>query len=153
MGDTLGVQDEIQKVSEINPNILDAKGILIATFSSILEPNELTEWFKENNRSFVVFELNDKVSGFNITKKEIHEGLFGFLNSISVQSMRDDFINSLKLSDTKAIKETKQKNILDEDIINNMSKVERIEKLDELIDNGLDKLSEDDKKLLPLLAK
>ena len=153
MGDTLGVKEEIQKVSEITPNILDAKGILIATFSSIVEPNELTDWFKENNRSFMVFDLNKSVSGFNITKKEIHEGLFGFLKTINVESMGNDFFNNLSVSDVKEIKETKQRNILNKDIIGNMSKIERMGKLDELIDNGLDKLSEDDKKLLPLLAK
>ena len=104
MGDTLGVKEEIQKVSEITPNILDAKGILIATFSSIVEPNELTDWFKENNRSFMVFDLNKSVSGFNITKKEIHEGLFGFLKTINVESMGNDFFNNLSVSDVKEIK-------------------------------------------------
>ena len=51
MGDTLGVQSEIQKISETTPNILDAKGILISTFSSIANVDELTEWFKSNKRS------------------------------------------------------------------------------------------------------
>ena len=97
MGDTKGVLNEITKISETKPNVLDAKGVLIATFSSIAEPNELTEWFTENNRNFLIFDLNKKSSGFNITKKEIHEGLFGFLNEINVDEMGEKFIQSIDL--------------------------------------------------------
>ena len=79
MGDTLGVQAEIQKISETTPNVLDAKGILISTFSSLVELNELKEWFKENKRSFLIFDLDEESSGFNIMKKNVEDGLFGFL--------------------------------------------------------------------------
>ena len=58
MGNTTGVVPEIDKVSESKPNILDAKGIVIGTFTSFMEPNELSEWFKSNDRSFLVFDLN-----------------------------------------------------------------------------------------------
>ena len=44
LGDTKNVKDEIQKVSETEPNVLDAKGIVIATFSSLMEPIELNDW-------------------------------------------------------------------------------------------------------------
>jgi hypothetical protein len=105
MGDTLGVQAEIQKISEIDPNILDAKGILIATFSSLAEPNEITEWFISNNRSFLVFDLDKESSGVNITKKDIHEGLFGFLRGLNMDDMNDKFMKSIELSsETKTIK-------------------------------------------------
>lgn len=162
MGDTLGSQEEIIKVSEIKPNVLDAKGILIATFSSIIEPSELTEWFTSRNRSFLLFDLNETSSGFNITKKEIHEGLFGFLKNLNVEQMNEDFLRTIHLSsDTKAVKtekkktqkETKNKNLLDKAKIEKMSSHEKDELLNQLIDNGLEKLSEHDKTLLHLLAK
>jgi len=162
MGDTLGSQEEIIKVSEIKPNVLDAKGILIATFSSIIEPSELTEWFTSRNRSFLLFDLNETSSGFNITKKEIHEGLFGFLKNLNVEQMNEDFLRTIHLSsDTKAVKtekkktqkETKNKNLLDKAKIEKMSNYEKDELLNQLIDNGLEKLSEHDKTLLHLLAK
>lgn len=157
MGDTLGVQAEIQKISETTPNVLDAKGILISTFSSLAEPNELTEWFKENKRSFLVFELDQKTSGFNITKKQIHEGLFGWLDKIDTNVMSDEFFKSMSesviKSKLKPLRKELKINKLDEKLINNMSPKERHEKLNELIDNGLENLSEEDKKLLPLLAK
>ena len=162
MGDTLGSQEEIIKVSEIKPNVLDAKGILIATFSSIIEPSELTEWFTSRNRSFLLFDLNETSSGFNITKKEIHEGLFGFLKNLNVEQMNEDFLRTIHLSsDTKAVKtekkktqkETKNKNLLDKAKIEKMSNHEKDELLNQLIDNGLEKLSKHDKTLLHLLAK
>ena len=59
MGDTLGVVQEIEKISDSKPNILDAKGIIIATFTSFVEPSEISEWFTVNNRSFLVFDLNE----------------------------------------------------------------------------------------------
>ena len=160
MGDTLGSQEEIIKVSEIKPNVLDAKGILIATFSSIIEPSELTEWFTSRNRSFLLFDLNETSSGFNITKKEIHEGLFGFLKNLNVEQMNEDFLRTIHLSsDTKAVKtekkktqkETKNKNLLDKAKIEKMSNHEKDELLNQLIDNGLEKLSKHDKTLLHLL--
>ena len=157
MGDTLGVQSEIQKISETTPNILDAKGILISTFSSIANVDELTEWFKSNKRSFLIFELDNKHSGYNITKKEIHEGLFGFLEKIDNTLLSEEFFKNLKYIELKhksnPIRKELKKPILDENSINKMSPKERIEMLNRLIDNGLDKLSEDEKKLLPLLAK
>ena len=103
MGETKGALDEIIKISETKPNLLDAKGILIATFSSIAEPSELTEWFIENNRSFLIFDLSKKSSGFNIIKKEIHEGLFGFLKDIDVDEMGENFIKTINI-DMESVK-------------------------------------------------
>ena len=55
--ETEGVVDEIEKISESKVNVLDAKGILIATFSSSLEPCEITDIFKLNKRNFFLFGL------------------------------------------------------------------------------------------------
>ena len=89
MGSTSGVQLEITKICEGTPNILDAKGVLIATFTSFAEPSELTAWFTENNRNFLIFDLDKDNSGFNITKKEIHEGLFGFLRDMDEEVLKN----------------------------------------------------------------
>jgi hypothetical protein len=162
MGSTSGVQLEITKICEGTPNILDAKGVLIATFTSFAEPSELTAWFTENNRNFLIFDLDKDNSGFNITKKEIHEGLFGFLKSVNTNEMNDDFLKSISLSsetkDVKTVKKPlrdslKNKNKLDPKNIEKLSQSEKQELLNELIDSGLENLTESDKKLLPLLVK
>ena len=146
IGNTLGVTDEIVKISETTPNLLDAKGLLIATFSSISEPNELTEWFKQNNRNFLLFDLSKENSGFNIMKDHIHEGLFGFLRDSNTQDMSDNFIKAME-------PKTSSINKLSEAELTKMPEKKRAELLNELIEFGLDKLSENDKKLLHLLAK
>lgn len=155
MGNTDGAKSEIAKICEGDPNVLDAKGILIATFTSFVDPAELTAWFTEHNRSFLVFDLDKENSGFNITKKEIHNGLFGFLNHVNVDEMNEKFIDSIAISsETQNVKTTTKKiNKLDPKKIEQMSPKERQNLLNDLIDFGIENLTEEDKNLLPLLAK
>lgn len=159
MGDTKGVLAEITKISEQKPNVLDAKGILIATFSSIGEPNELSDWFTENRRSFLIFDLDEKNSGFNIIKPEIHEGLFGFLQNVDLDEMNEEFINSIDVDTgvevdgkVKPLRDS-LKNKINPSEINKMGASEKEEFLNTLIENGLENLTESDKKLLHLLVK
>ena len=152
----LVVMDEIRKISETEPRHLSAGGILIATFSSLAEPNELSEWFIENKRNFLVFDLDKNSSGVNFLNKETQEGLFGFLND--VDSMTQDFVRTIELSSETRNTETttiteKSKNILDESKIERMSPSDRQIILNELIDGGLENLSDHDRNLLHLLAK
>jgi len=162
IGDTSGVLAEIEKVSETTPNILDGKGLIIATFSSAVSPSELNQWFKLNKRNFLVFDLNTNNSGFNINKKDIHEGLFGFLNKTNLEDKSDDLLREILLtSDTRSDRifvkpiidaETIEVIITEKDI-EKMSKYEREELFNKIIDNGVDKMSENDKKVLNFLSK
>jgi hypothetical protein len=115
MGDTLGVQAEIQKVSETTPNVLDAKGILISTFSSLVELNELKEWFKENKRSFLIFDLDEESSGFHIMKKNIEDGLFGFLKNTNTNELTEKFAKAVEYSSITKTVNIKEKKINLED--------------------------------------
>jgi len=159
MGTTKGVLSEITKISEGQPNVLDAKGILIATFSSIANVGELTEWFIENNRNFLLFELNEKNSGFNISKIDIHEGLFGFLKSLDTDEMDKMFTQGLEVESTvvesksKPLRDSLTENKLDREEIEKMGTKDKEKLLDELIESGLENLSIKDKELLPLLTK
>jgi len=166
MGDTKNVAIEIEKVSDDKPNILDAKGIVIATFSSTLTINELNEWFKLHDRSYFVFDLS--VSGYNITKKEVHEGLFGFMTKIdkSVIDKRTAELLSA-IEDAKIIQETSRKNKnegtevktvirprrITESEIDSMTRKEKDEMINKIIDKGVENITDYDKEILPLLAK
>lgn len=164
MGDTKNVFSEIEKVSETQPNILDAKGILIATFSSALKPNELTDWFRLNKRNFLIFDLNPNTSGFNILKKEIQIGLFGFItaNASELNLRAYDLSKAIEMtSDTKNTKanikgkstsKTITEKLSDSDI-KKMSVSQRETMLNKIMDKGVKNLSEDEKKLLQRLAK
>lgn len=168
MGDTKGVFNEIEKVSDDKPNVLDARGIVIATFSSALTTKELTDWFKLNQRSFFVFDLDPENSGYQITKKEIHDGLFGFLSKMNDDILKKRASNLMDaIEDAKIIQENsrkfKEKNIdvktvtrpkrLTESEILDMTPREREEIMNKIIDNGIENMTEYDKKIMPLLVK
>lgn len=161
MGDTAGVSIEIERVSDLGkPNILDAKGVLISTFTSPLNIAELNQWF--SNRNFLLFELDDKKSGFNILKKEINDGLFGFLKTINVVDKSEEILNVINMtSDTKtnisSINNTKtfmnvDKKLSEEDIIK-MSKEDKNDFWNKLMDKGVENLTDYDKTLLQILSK
>ena len=156
MGNTDGAILEINKISETKPNTLDAKGILIATFSSVIEPKELTEYFKLSMRNFLIFDLNSENSGFNILKEDIQNGLFGFLEEMNDESLKnktDDLIQEISstTTTTKIIKKNIEKEISIDDI-DKMSPKDKNDLMNKLIDKGIKYLSEYDKKLLKKLS-
>ena len=165
MGNTDGVFKEIEKISDTKPNILDAKGIVIATFTTFVDVKEISAWFTVNNRSFLVFELNPDTSGYLITKKEVHEGLFGFLGQTTeehLDSKTFEFLKAMTNLDQptkKKITEEVQDAVIveekqiDETDIEKMTKSEKEELMNQLMDNGIENLTENDKKILPFLAK
>ncbi len=153
MGDTKNVLPEIEKVSETKINVLDAKGILIATFSSNFEPCEITDWLKDNDRSFLVFDLDSTNSGFNVTKKDVHDGLFSFLNDINLEEKAKDLLHIIE--DAKVVnrmKNSKVKEITIEEVMK-LTISEKKEMFDKILDKGVDNFTENDKKIMPFLVK
>lgn len=161
MGDTNGALKEIEKISDSKPNILDAKGIIIATFTSFVDVKELSAWFMMNNRNFMVFDLDPSSSGVHITKPEVYEGLFGFLNQLNknnLDSRTVEFLKTMRSSqknEDAVIEHDKDvpRPLLTESDIEKMSKQEKEDLMNQIMDNGLENLTEFDKKILPLLAK
>ena len=168
MGFTKNVTIEIEKIADNKPNILDAKGIVIATFSSTLTISELNEWFKINDRSFFVFDLNPKLSAYHITKEDIHNGLFGFLEKMNDDILDDkaknimNAIEDAKILQEKFKKDKNKTNFIDlkrkskklsELEISQMTDKQRQSAMNEIIEKGVENLTEYDKKILPLLAK
>lgn len=169
MGDTTGVFEEIEKISDTKPNVLDAKGIVIATFVSFVDVKDISAWFTLNNRSFLVFELDERTSSFFITKEEIHKGLFGFLGEFNNNKLDDktfEFLSAMTSSELSKYSNSLSKNknkvddaeiieneVLTETDIDKMTKKEKDNLINEIIENGVDNLTENDKKMLKLLSK
>jgi len=162
IGDTSGILSEIEKISETKANLLDGKGLVIATFSSAIAPKELNEWFTLHKRNFLLFDLNPETCGFNINKKNIHDGLFGFLDNVNLDDKSAELLREIQLtSDTrtdrtvvKPIKTIKvTETVLTEEDVDKMYKNEREALWNKLIDNGVENLSENDKNVLQYLAK
>lgn len=159
MGNTSGVIEEINVITEIKPNVLDAKGIMIATFSSFAEPQELTEFFKQKNRNFLIFDLNKQSSGFNIEKNDIQSGLFGFLemmNEEEIKTMETNILRELASSTaetkTKVTKKVKTEDKIKLTDIDKMTTDEKEKLFNTLIEKGSKNLSDYDKKILNKLA-
>ncbi len=159
MGDTKNVLGEILKISETQPSVLDANGILIATFMSNADPKELGDYFKLNGRNFLLFDLNEENSSTYFAKKEINDGLFGFLKEMGIDDLKqktDELIDEIT-STTKTNrvmntnKKIKKDKITVEDI-ENMSPTAKNELMNRLIDKGVENLSEDDKMILNKLV-
>lgn len=154
MGSVQGSISEVEKISEGKINTLNATGIIIATFSSVLEPNEISEFFKSNGRSFLIFDLEPTNSGYHVAKKDVHDGLFGFLKTINLEEKAIDLLSSIS-TDTITSESVKKevKNEISESEIKNMTKVEKTNLFNEILDKGSENFSENDKKILPFLTK
>lgn len=159
VGNTKAVYPEIDKVSEGKPHYLDGKGMIIATFTSFMDPSELTDYFTFNNRNFLLFDLNKEYSGYFITKPDIHEALFGFLKNMGEEELKNksvDFLNVLKNDSTTTTAYTETvatKCLVTEKDIDVMTKVEKQDLFNKIIDAGVENLTEQDKKILDLLVK
>ena len=153
MGNTKNALPEIEKISESKVNVLDATGILIATFSSNFEPCELTDWFKDNNRSFLVFDLSTENSGFNVTKTDVHDGLFSFLDEINLEEKARDLLHTIE--DAKTISKMKKHkaNELTIEYVMKLTLSEKKEMFDKILDKGAKNFTENDKIIMSFLAK
>ncbi len=150
MGRTEGSALEIEKISDSKPNILNAKGLVIATFTSFVSVQEISAWFKMNKRSFFVFELNDETSDCFIDKVAIQEGLFGFLKNVDKDKLEEkttEFLGAVGMEVPKV------ENELTESDIMGLTQDEKDDLLNKFIDNGCENLTEEDKKIINLLSK
>lgn len=163
--DNDGIKLEIEKITDSKINLLDARGILIATFTSGVSPKELSDWFKLNKRNFFLFDLDEENSGFNILKKDISDGLFGFLNEMNDKILDEraaEFLKDIKVSEpidikgysrplrTSIRKEVKPKQLTKEEV-QKMTIKEKQELQDKIIDNGVENMTEYDKEILSFL--
>ena len=173
-----GCTDEILDISLSTPRVMKGKGICMLTFSSSIDIESITEYLSENNRNFLLFDLDKSSSGFNLTDKDKESEFFGFINDTSDYSdserytndLLDDLVKSNFIDNTS--KDTEPSWLYDDkntvssgwtaNIMGNnkpqnkylgidiesLSKEERNELVNSIIDKGLDKLTELDKDIL-----
>jgi hypothetical protein len=167
LGRVEGVKDEIGKISETAVRYVDAKGIVIATFSTVATALELREFFTLNNRSFVLFEMGDGNYGANLTNKAIHDHLFGDMEVHGMQPLNtltgkllSDINGSVGkipepvVSGTSETRMTRTKTTEFDSIdLKNLSIDQRSEIVNKIIDKGVENLTEQDKKVLKKLSK
>jgi len=153
-GNTAGIMSEVISVSEIEPNVLDAKGVSVVTFTSNIEPKELNDYFRMNGRNFLIFDLSPEHSGFNFQKRDIMTGLFGYLKQMTPEVLKeksDMLMNEFSETEIESVP-TNQKSVTLKQL-NKMSSEEKNELLNTLIEKGINKtLTENDEKILRILT-
>jgi len=169
MGDTEGALPEIAKICDNKPKVLTSEGITICTFTSVADAKELEDYFTSLTRSFFLFQVGASNTGYNITNKKIHSGLFSEMESDlnDLKKMSDKLMWDIedsfpKSGDTKEIPtvnlnlttiKVKSKSKPRKDYYENLTEEERTDKVNEIIDKGYSNLSEFDKEVLELLKK
>lgn len=149
-----GVTEEIKKISENDIKFTSgAKGIYLATFMSMLKTQELTEFFLDNNRIFILSELNHKTFGANLGK--IHKKLF-LDDDDDVSDLTNDMLSGMYKDYTKHPLVSNKVNESSDDFelsnIDDMDEEDKIKKINELLDKGVKKLTKKEKAILDKLS-
>jgi len=174
LGKIEGVKDEIKGIAESKVNFLETKGLVIATFSSIVTASELNDYFMLNNRNFILFEMNPGTYGAFIQDPKINNQLFEEIKKNNPDVLADmgnrllnEIIDTSKNKKTVAhtgqsttdaiiIKDESKINIKEvsiEEYVKSLSKNEKIDLINTLMDKGLENLTEKDKEYLDYLSK
>ena len=178
MGETEGVMLEIDKVSESIPRVLKSEGILITTFKSAANANEIEDYLTSLNRNFFIFEIGADNTGYNIINKLISKDLFSHVelypegdlskleseingNDIEFkpESMsykdRVDYITNLLDEEGYDYLTTEDKRFYIDICKGGPKLIEGQEKtvIEQIIDKGYENLSDEDKELLKILSK
>lgn len=121
---------DIVKVAEETPKEIHTDTMIIATFKSALNINELTDFFKLNNIFFTIFELTPGKFNHNIDKNDVYNNLFKDISEKKKPSVKKHKIDVSKLSE-----------------------IEKTELLNKILDKGVKNLSKYDKDLMSNLVK
>lgn len=161
LGEINGIMNIISRVSETKVRKLEQKGVLICTFSSVLEPNELKELIGSEDKTFFIFEIGTDSTSYQIGRKDIHNQLFGYIESGGeevIKFMTNKLISDINETIDKMTDvtnngtqfEKEDDNIID---VTKLTKIQKQKKIDILLDKGLNNLNTKEKKLLDLLTK
>lgn len=155
IGETDDAEKDVLGVVDSNLSLFQGGGLHIYTFTSAVSIAELTDWFKSHNRNFLVFDLSEKSSGFNITIPDIHEKLFGFLSDQKLNEINENFEKSVADEEIEFIElpqstvEESNKSI--EKLVDSMTENDKKEMVNELLEKT--ELTEKDKIILQFLVK
>ena len=169
LGNVLNVKDEISKISGTEVRYVDAKGICMATFSTVVTANELKEYFTSHGRSFILFEMGEDNYGVNLTNKTIHDHLFSEIEQNGVEmasTMTAELMSEIvrtvgtqvmpeaKISGSSQTEVSKIKIDDFKDIdVAALSISEKENIVNTILDKGIENISSYDKKLLSKLTK
>jgi hypothetical protein len=172
LGDIEGAKAEITKISESEVNLLEAKGLIIATFQSVVSVSELNDYFKLNERNFILFQMNHDTYAAHVKDKNINRQLFeeivkddetrkgmgSKLVSDIIKSLRDNSVSMTTHSGFSSTNDTLTSTIEDdikvfEEYVETLDEEEVKDLINNIIDKGWENLTDYDKKCLDFLTK
>ena len=160
LGDVDGILPLLSKISETEIRKLAQTGVLICTFSSVVEAAEIKELINRDKRTFFIFEVGADNSAYQIGREEIHNQLFSFMEDGGdelLSLMTNKLINDIKSTNDSQSGITISKSSIEEDEdlldVSKLNKNQKQKEIDNLLDKGLDNLSEKEKEFLDLLTK
>lgn len=155
-----GIIDEVKRISETDPRVLPQKGVVIATFSSVMEPSELRDFFNKPNRTFFIFEVDEDISAYHIGREDIHERLFGYIEdngeevlNMMTEKLMGDIRSSGGTVGTSGSTRTNKSETKAEIVVSDLSEKEAEKIVNDLLDKGLENLATDEKELLNKIAE
>ena len=89
--------------------------------------------------------MSTENSGFNVTKTDVHDGLFSFLDEINLEEKARDLLHTIE--DAKTISKMKKhqaKELTIEDVMK-LTLSEKKEMFDKILDKGAKNFTENDK--------
>lgn len=155
LGVVTGIRDIIKEVSEVEIKFIEQTGVFISTFSSVMEPAELRELLNEDERTFFIFEVGAENSTYFVGRDDVHDKLFGHMENGGeevLNMMTNRLMNEIHNMQRVTSGSTDCTNEEEMDV-SNFTKVEKEEKINELLDKGVKNLTEEEKSLLDLLTK
>lgn len=165
MGETSGCKLEIGKIAEDSPRFLEAKGIIMSTFTSVAEVGEITDYFKALNRNFLIFDTNPETSGYYLSNEDLNDALFGHLSKeydLELEDLTNKLIDDISSTNEKPSSgitsysssiEVKPKIKYRKEVLEQMSKEDRDNLMNQILDKGIENITDHDKKILEYLTK
>jgi hypothetical protein len=156
--------NDILKISENTPNIMryNSQDIIVTTFSSNFNVNEISTYVKTFNVNFFIFEIGKK-SDYHVVDSKTSKTLFGFINKIK-DNPKKDFkikfklpdINENIINDNQCFKynyKGDDSNSINIDFINQLDEDEIETEVNRILDKGYENMSKTDKIFIQNLIK
>ena len=153
-----GVKKEILKIAESKPRYVDATGMLMCTFASQMSAKELENFFNTKGRSFFIFEVDKDVSGYNLHEDRLHKHLFGYLVGDDIPfdeklNMIVNHVSASTVNDVSKKTSVPKKNKFTLETLKKMHKGEREKIVNNIIDKGVENMTDSDKALLKKISE
>ena len=158
----------IDFISEINFDYRIHENYFIATFSSFLNIKEIEDLVRGFKHDFVLVEMDGNFS-FNFSDKETENEIFGLLNTDEKYKSEDitnklieDILDSRPESDNDSIfkkfnrqsrRGSRRQTRLKSEYYKNLTKREKEEMVNNILDKGFDNISDYDRRVLTIISK